>query len=124
MAVLEQAGDSWEVVCESEGLSTEVSQVQTVSLREDAAQLVVGYANSNLTDKYLTIYSYGGGQLVMEYQQACEAFLIADLNSDGASEVYLRFLYPSCASDELGRGISGCGPCIQKRKAKRGGSRR
>lgn len=89
MAVLEQAGDSWEVVCESEGLSTEVSQVQTVSLREDAAQLVVGYANSNLTDKYLTIYSYGGGQLVMEYQQACEAFLIADLNSDGASEVYL-----------------------------------
>lgn len=89
VAVLEQAEAAWEVVCQSEGLSTEISQVQTVCLREGAAQLVVGYANSNLTDQYLTIYSYAGGQLALEYQQACEASLIADLNSDGVDEVYL-----------------------------------
>lgn len=89
VAVLEQAEAAWEVVCQSEGLSTEISQVQTVCLREGAAQLVVGYANSNLTDQYLTIYSYAGGQLALEYQQACEASLIADLNSDSVDEVYL-----------------------------------
>ncbi len=50
---------------------------------------MVGYANSNLTDQYLTIYSYAGGQLALEYQQACEASLIADLNSDSVDEVYL-----------------------------------
>lgn len=63
VAVLEQAEAAWEVVCQSEGLSTEISQVQTVCLREGAAQLVVGYANSNLTDQYLTIYSYAGASL-------------------------------------------------------------
>lgn len=89
LAVLEQTEDAWEVVCQTEGLSTEISQTQTVTLRTDSVQLVVGYANSNLTDRYLTIYSYRDGAVVQEYQQACEAFLVADLSGDDVSEVYL-----------------------------------
>ena len=84
--------------------------MQTVSLREDAAQLVVGCANSNLTDKYLTIYSYGGGQLVMEYQQACEAFLIADLNLTGPARCTWRSLRHRRPADAGGRARYGRQP--------------
>lgn len=89
LAVLEPVQDAWEVASEAEGMSTEVASLELVHMVAGGFQLVVGFANANLAEKYLTIYTYADGVLRADYQQAYEQYLAADLNGDGAVELAL-----------------------------------
>ena len=89
LAVLEPGEDAWQVACEAEGLSTEAASVELVHMPAGGFQLVVGFANANLAEKYLVIYTYADGALHSDYQQAYEQYLAADLNGDGAVELAL-----------------------------------
>lgn len=59
LSVMEQdASGAWSVGYEVMGLSTEIAELQLVRLFDDSVQLMVGYANANLTDQYLEVYDY------------------------------------------------------------------
>lgn len=89
LAVLEPGEDAWQVASEAEGLSTEVASVELVHMLSGGFQLVVGFANANLAEKYLAVYTYGDGVLRSGYQQAYEQYLAADMNGDGSVELAL-----------------------------------
>ncbi len=89
LAVLEPGEDAWQVASEAEGLSTEVASVELVHMVPGGFQLVVGFANANLAEKYLAVYTYEDGVLQSGYQQAYEQYLAADMNGDGAVELAL-----------------------------------
>ena len=83
LAVLEQTDDGWQVAGALEGLGAEVAQVDTARLDGEASALLVGYANANLTEKYLVAYRYDGEELRAAVQQPYEAFLAADVLGEG-----------------------------------------
>ena len=59
LSVLEQDGSGgWSIAYEVMGLSTEVAEVELAEVFGGSTQLVVGYANANLVDKYLEVYDY------------------------------------------------------------------
>lgn len=89
LAVLEQEGDSWHVAAEAEGLSSEVAQVALASFQPGGVQLLVGYANANLTDRFLALYRYGDGRLELVARQAYEQCLAADVTGDGCADLVL-----------------------------------
>ncbi len=87
LAVLEQTDDGWQVAGALEGLGAEVAQVDTAQLDGEASALLVGYANANLTEKYLVAYRYDGEELRAAVQQPYEAFLAADVLGEGAPQL-------------------------------------
>lgn len=87
VAILEQADGEWQVACEAEGLGAEVASVETVTVFPKGVQLAVGYANANLTEKYLTVYSYQNGALSAAGKQAYDEYLIADILDEGVMQV-------------------------------------
>lgn len=58
LAVLEAEEDGWRVSFEVMGLSTEVAEVELTEVFPGSQQLLVGFANAGLTDKYLDLYDY------------------------------------------------------------------
>lgn len=88
LAVLEALDDgTWDVTYEMEGLSTEVAAVQTVQLLQTGEQLIVGYANANLTDRYLVVYDYRSGTLTRLHEQAYTAYLAGDIAGSGREQL-------------------------------------
>lgn len=87
LAVLEQTDDGWQVTGALEGLGAEVAQVDTAQLDGEASALLVGYANANLTEKYLVAYRYDGEELRAAVQQPYEAFLAADVLGEGTPQL-------------------------------------
>ena len=71
------------------GLSSEVASVERVSFLETGVQFAVGYANSNLADKYLAVYSYDGQTVSIMYTQAYDSYVIADFTGSGVPELVL-----------------------------------
>ena len=88
LAVLEAGEDgAWQVADEAEGLSTEVAALARRSFLPQGTQLAVGYANSNLGDKYLALYQYADGRLSVLYRQAYDQFLAEDVTADGRADL-------------------------------------
>ncbi len=87
LAVLEQTETGWQVASSAEGLAAEVAQLSMQSFREEGVQLLVGYANANLTDRYLAIYQYTGDGLTLLARQPYEQCLAVDLTGDGCADL-------------------------------------
>ncbi len=82
LSILENTGENWIVIHETEGISSEVTDIQIVSFNENV-QIIVGYANSTLADEYLSVYEYTGENLNKIYEQSYYAYLAQDINADG-----------------------------------------
>lgn len=89
VAVLEQSGDDWNVAYNLPGLGAEVAQIQVVTLTQGGKQLVIGYANANLTEKYLVAYGYIDGQLHVMTTQAYDAYTAQDLFDTGLQQLLI-----------------------------------
>ncbi|MEG1549770.1 MAG: hypothetical protein RR395_05010, partial [Ruthenibacterium sp.] len=87
LAILEKRADGWEVSYEIEGLSTEISSVEMVALKEQGTQILVGYANATLSDLYLAVYDYKNETVTPLYQQAYDAYLAADFSGNGVKDL-------------------------------------
>lgn len=88
-ALLEQQEGEWVVAQQVSGLSSEVASVERVSFLADGVQFAVGYANSNLADKYLAVYAYDGQAVTTMYTQAYDSYVIADFTGSGTPELVL-----------------------------------
>ena len=89
LALLEQQEDKWNVVQQLEGLGTEVVQMELIKLTEKGSQILVGYSNAKLTEKYLVVYSYDGSQMSVMGTYAYEAYLVQDLMNKGTAQLFL-----------------------------------
>ena len=89
IAVLEQDDSDWLVAYNLPGLGAEVAQAQGVTLTEGGKQLVIGYANANLTEKYLVAYGYADDQLHVMTTQAYDAYTAQDLFDTGLQQLLL-----------------------------------
>lgn len=99
LSVLEWAEEGWSVAYEVMGLSTEVAEVELAELFEGSVQLCVGYANANLTDKYLEIYDYRDVTIYSACRQPYEAYRIGALTGGGPQ------LAVACATTEPGASV-------------------
>jgi len=99
LSVLEWAEEGWSVAYEVMGLSTEVAEVELAELFEGSVQLCVGYANANLTDKYLEIYDYRDVTIYSACRQPYDAYRIAALTGDGLQ------LAVACTTTEPGASV-------------------
>ncbi|MEG1477338.1 MAG: hypothetical protein RSC38_06365 [Oscillospiraceae bacterium] len=90
LAMLENTNGTWEVVYEIEGLSTEVECVEVADIDADgSSRIIVGYANSTLSDKYLAVYSYKDDTVTSLMGQAYSKYILCELNDDGKKQLLL-----------------------------------
>lgn len=89
LAVMEQSAAGWEVTYEIEGMSTEVASLELSQLRHSGLQLVVGYANATLTDKYLSVYDYRNDTVTRLLEQAYAYYLADDVDNNGVQDLFL-----------------------------------
>ena len=88
LSVLEQDGSGgWSIAYEVMGLSTEVAEVELAEVYGGSTQLVVGYANANLVDKYLEVYDYRDVTIYSACKQPYDAYLLGDLTGSGRTEL-------------------------------------
>ena len=87
LAILEDRDGSWEVVYEIPGLGPEVAGVEEVPMLGTGTQLVVGYANTTLTDKYLAVYNYSSDSVTQLYSCAYTSYIAQDIYHDGGAEL-------------------------------------
>lgn len=99
LAVLESGEEGWSVAYEVMGLSSEVAEVELVQLFEGSVQLCVGYANANLTDKYLEIYDYRDVTIYSACRQPYDAYRIDMLTGE---ELWLAI---ACTTEEPGGSV-------------------
>lgn len=99
LSVLERGEEGWGVAYEVMGLSTEVAEVELIELFEGSVQLCVGYANANLTDKYLEIYDYRDVTIYSACRQPYDAYCIGALTGGGLQ------LAVACAATEPGASV-------------------
>lgn len=97
LSVLEQAEDgAWSVAYEVMGLSTEIAEVELAQVFGGSTQLLVGYANANLTDKYLELYDYREVTIYSACRQPYDAYWLGALAEEGTR------LAVACATAEPG----------------------
>ncbi len=111
LALLEPRDGTWEVVYETEGMSTEVASVETVRMQTGSLEIIVGYANATLSDKYLTVYSYSHETLTRMYDQSYTKYITCDLLGTGTQQLIvvppaaqtgaLSMLFLSAADDRM-----------------------
>ncbi len=89
LAILEQENAAWEVVYEVEGLSTEVERVETVDTKSGGVDLLVGYANASMSDKYLAAYAYQNDTITSLLEQAYSRFLVNQFDEAGTESLLL-----------------------------------
>lgn len=89
VAMLEQQQGAWQVASIADGLSTEVASAELVQLRGSGSQLVLGFGNATLSDKYLGVYDYDGAGLHRIYEQAYTDYLAADFGAGSQELVVL-----------------------------------
>lgn len=89
LAILEQAGSSWAVTQEIEGLSAEVDSVSTAAMSGDGGmQLLVGYVGAS-GEKYLSVYSYRDQILTQVMEQAYSQYELQDITGSGLKDLIL-----------------------------------
>lgn len=93
LAMLESKENTWEVVYEIEGLSSEIAELEIASLMQSGSQIIVGYANATLSDTYLAVYDYHAETITRMYEQSYAAYLAADFT--GAGQMQLVVVPPT-----------------------------
>lgn len=90
LAVLEPAGDGWQVSQTAEGLSAEVESITTAHLRDaDSLQILIGYGSAQ-GDRYLVVYSYSEQTLQTVIKRAYTDMILADMTGGlGAEDLVL-----------------------------------
>ncbi len=86
-AVLENIENTWVVAHEVVGLSSEVMDLELVQMSENCSQVVVGYANATLVDKYLCVYDYTGDEVLRLLELPYLNYTTAELNNDGVNSL-------------------------------------
>lgn len=90
LAILERDfTGNWQVTALTEGLSGEVERVSFAVMKDSlATQILVGYG-SQLTGRYLAVYSRNESGLETVLQQSYSQFLLADLTGSGSHDLIL-----------------------------------
>ncbi len=89
LAVLENTELGWQVVQDIEGLSSEVMDLELAELAQGDVQIVVGYANATLVDKFLCVYSYKNDNLYYNLETAYTNYLVVDVNESGMNDLLI-----------------------------------
>lgn len=90
IAVLEQIENVWTVVQDIQGLSTEVLSLEVANLLGDGSrQLIVCYANANLTSRVFALYQYLGLKLLQTHQFSYSRYEIGDFTGRGSDTLVL-----------------------------------
>ncbi len=89
LAVLEQQEQGWEVVQDVEGLSSEVMDLQIAELSNGNMQIIVGYANATLVDKYLCIYGYEDNTVYHILETTYTSYLVDDINENNINDLFI-----------------------------------
>ncbi|MEG2770228.1 MAG: hypothetical protein RR902_05365, partial [Oscillospiraceae bacterium] len=72
----------------TEGKNTDIDKVVFANLFNDTqTQIIVGYTNLNLSDKYMVVYNFGDNRLTSIYEQPYFQFDIADITADGQTDI-------------------------------------
>lgn len=88
VAVLENVNGAWQLLCEMEGLGTEIDSVELSHLYEDdTVSLVVGYTSVNLSDKHLAVYNFKDNVLTQLYEQSYSEYTITDFTGNGTDDL-------------------------------------
>lgn len=89
LAVLQKKeSGKWVVVFETEGIDTDIDSISFANmLPGDGIQMIVGYSNLNLSDKYLVVYSCQDLTLQSRYEQAYYSYCTADMTQDGQTDL-------------------------------------
>ena len=89
LAVLQKKDSGkWLVVFETEGIDTDIDSVSFAHiLPGEDIQMIVGYSNLNLSDKYLVVYSCQDLTLQSMYEQPYYSYCAADMTQDGQTDI-------------------------------------
>lgn len=90
VAVLGQAEGGWQLRWEEEGLGTEVDSVSFGALfGPDSQALIVGYANTGISEKFLAVYTCEepGGPLQKVDERSCTEYALADFTGSGVDDL-------------------------------------
>ncbi len=87
LAVLENSEDGWQVVQDIEGLSTEVMDLELAQIDSEETQIIVGYANATLVDKFLCVYIYKNNSISFLLETAYTNYLVEDLDGDDVNDL-------------------------------------
>ncbi len=90
VAILERQDGAWTVVQDIRGKYTDVASLDVTDLlRDGTRQLVIGYSAANLTNKWLTLYTYQGQTLSAVYEYEYSRYEIGDYSGRGGSDLVL-----------------------------------
>ncbi len=90
VAVLERQDGAWRVVQDIQGKFTDVASLDVTDLlRDGTQQLVIGYSAANLTNKWLTLYTYHDNTLSAVYEYEYSRYEIGDYTGRGGSDLVL-----------------------------------
>lgn len=90
IALLGQTGNKWSVLWDEEGLGTEVESVNFSSMYgEGAPTLIVGYTSTNLSDKFMGVYTYLKEQNTIQKvdERSYSEYALADFTGTGIDDL-------------------------------------
>lgn len=88
LAVLEKTDGAWHLVCDTEGLGTDIDAVEISRMYEDGViSLVVGYSSVNMSDKHLAVYNFRDDVLAKLYDQSYSHYAITDFTASGTEDL-------------------------------------
>jgi len=90
IALLGQVGNKWSVLWDEEGLGTEVESVNFSSMYgEGAPTLIVGYTSTNLSDKFMGVYTYLKEKNTMQKvdERSYSEYALADFTGTGIDDL-------------------------------------
>ena len=90
IALLGQTGSKWAVLWDEEGLGTEVESVNFSSMYgEGAPTLIVGYTSTNLSDKFMGVYTYLKEQNTLQKvnERSYSEYALADFIGTGIDDL-------------------------------------
>lgn len=90
IALLGQTGNKWTVLWDEEGLGTEVESVNFSSMYgEGSPTLIVGYTSTNLSDKFMGVYTYLKDQNTMQKvdERSYSEYALADFTGTGIDDL-------------------------------------
>ena len=90
IALLGQAGNKWSVLWDEEGLGTEVESVNFSSMYgEGSPTLIVGYTSTNLSDKFMGVYTYLKEQNTIQKmdERSYSEYALADFTGTGIDDL-------------------------------------
>jgi hypothetical protein len=85
--ILDQENDQWYSVCDA--TSTNATDVEKIAFiqGEHRVYLVIGFNQTGVNEKTLSIYEYANQNLNLIFSESCANFEVYDINDDGQNEI-------------------------------------